>query len=69
MIDPGSGPRLYNLERDIGEQRNVIAEYPRVARRLKQEYANWLDEMEEPQNWPAEYWQGRMKPKAFDHAP
>ena len=29
------GPTLYNLEDDIGESKNVIADYPEIADRLK----------------------------------
>jgi arylsulfatase A len=30
-----NGPTLYNLHDDIGESKNVIAQYPEIAQRLK----------------------------------
>jgi len=66
MIDPGDGPRLYHLGRDIGEENDVIAEHPEVAEQMKRAYLDWSSEMDEPQNWPEQYWKGRMQPKGLD---
>lgn len=37
----GAGPRLYDLERDPGETRNVAAEQPAVAERLADRLTRW----------------------------
>jgi arylsulfatase A-like enzyme len=62
MIDAGDGPRLYNLNEDIGEQDDVIESHPKIAKQLKRAYRNWLNKMQNPQNWPAKYWKGKMEP-------
>ncbi len=37
---------LYNVREDVGEQKNVVAEYPEVAGRMKTELDRWLQETE-----------------------
>lgn len=37
----GSNPRLYNLENDIGESRNVSKTHPRITNRLKTAVLEW----------------------------
>jgi len=39
------GDELYNLADDPGQRKNVIEEYPDVARELRSYYARWIEEM------------------------
>lgn len=64
LIDPGSGPRLYNLDKDPGESRNLIERHPDVAARLRRAYRRWFAEMTPPRHWPGKYWKGRLAPEA-----
>ena len=46
-VDMGErGGGLYNLEKDIGERKDVSEEYPEVMKLLKERYNNWWAEME-----------------------
>lgn len=40
-----NGEELYDLSNDPGEQRNVIAEHPELARRLRSAYEKWFAEV------------------------
>jgi hypothetical protein len=42
---------LYDLSKDIGEQRNVADQYPAIVTQLKQELAAWESRMKQPM-WP-----------------
>lgn len=45
----GDGPEfLVDLENDIVERHNLIAEYPDIAERLKADLSGWTDELEPP---------------------
>ena len=39
------GDELYNLADDPGQRKNVIEEYPDVAKELRSHYASWVEEM------------------------
>ncbi|MFY0627942.1 MAG: sulfatase-like hydrolase/transferase [Reichenbachiella sp.] len=39
---------LYNIAEDIGESKNIIEEYPEIAKRLQEDYDKWRSEMGEP---------------------
>lgn len=62
LINPGSGPRLYNLQKDPGESHNVLDEHPETADRLRKAYCGWFDQMDPPLHWEAEFWKGRLAP-------
>jgi arylsulfatase A-like enzyme len=53
---PGDSPlgqmtALYDLSVDIGEQTNVVDQYPEIVERLEKELQNWNSELSEP-IWP-----------------
>jgi arylsulfatase A-like enzyme len=41
----GKGCELYNLRQDIGEEKNVLDEFPETARRLQARLAHWRSEV------------------------
>ena len=46
--DPSpSGWRLFDLENDPGEERNVIGEHPDITERLRTEFVRWFDDVTE----------------------
>jgi hypothetical protein len=42
---------LFDLSKDIGEQRNVADKYPAIVTQLKKEFADWEARMKPPM-WP-----------------
>ena len=40
-----SGWRLFDLENDPGEKKNLIKEEPEIAERLREEFLRWFDEV------------------------
>lgn len=47
-IQGGSRRYLFDLEKDIGEKKNVIAKYPEIAGRLAQRLSEWSEELTPP---------------------
>jgi arylsulfatase A-like enzyme len=53
----GIAPHLHHLSSDPGEQRDVFAQHPEVARRLHAQYVEFLKQQQCP---PANYWSRRF---------
>ena len=45
----GGAPELYDMQADPRQQANVIGAHPEVARRMRQALAEFLDEVETPE--------------------
>ena len=57
VITHGDRPELFNVEADVGERRNVIAEHPELAKQLQKELKEWLATETEASKW------GKTPPK------
>jgi hypothetical protein len=42
VITHGGKPELFNVENDVGERRNIVAEHPELAKQLEKELKDWL---------------------------
>jgi hypothetical protein len=47
------GPRLYDLETDIAETRDIAAEHPNIVRRLQKSHETWSRQMAPEVAFPA----------------
>ena len=45
VVEPGKPPELFDMATDPGEKTDIAAQYPEAARRLKNEYDRWFEEV------------------------
>ena len=52
---------LYDVEKDIGEKKDLSKKYPEIIKTLEKKYAEWYRRIKKPLNWEKNIWLG-LKP-------
>ena len=47
----GGKPKLFNVENDMGERRNIIAVHPELVKRVEKDLKDWLATEPEASKW------------------